>query len=341
MLDRLLFKFSNAPFNQEDAREMAELMKAVGEFELPILKTWYCASILRAVCSHRLASHYGQHDAGEIRYREKTDELALSIKFNSIWGKVSWNLIAAVLFATPLRYLKRIHNVDRTQTGSGVNTMRWRLFLKSLCKEWTDSNLLATVLVSGTVAFLAIPQLDGMARMSGILSALYALSSVLCGMLLLSKHQDRVESFGSMGMVYFNRTKARGAGTAHLLAILLSLPRASMLWSMIWFILAVMCYAHGPSTVDIPQRYLVAARYISFILLGVFTIVGVLVLGFFYEIWSISASSKADADLRAQTETRNGLQRFIWRPSKAEIRSTDQRLDMSDTIDDNSKEEEY
>ncbi|KAG8729714.1 hypothetical protein FRC12_020775 [Ceratobasidium sp. 428] len=262
-------------------------MKTIADLNRPILKTWYCASILRAICKDRLASHYGQNDAREVRRRERVEDVELSLPFGSVWDKFAWHTIALVSLGAPLGYLKRIHNVDRTQIGDGVNTLRWRAFLKSLCKEWTDSNLLATVLVSATVALLAIPEINGMARIAGLLSALYALSSVLCGMLLISNHQDRVESFGSTGVVYFAQAKARSTGTTRPLALILSLPLAFMLWGMFWFVLAVMSCAYGPSPEDqLPHRYIAAARYICFIFFSVLAIAGGLVLRFFHGIWN-------------------------------------------------------
>ncbi|KAG9127457.1 hypothetical protein FRC07_013518 [Ceratobasidium sp. 392] len=297
--DRALFKSSNAPFSQEDAREMTELMKTISDLKRPVLKTWYCAAILRAICEDRLHSHYGQNDAREVRRREKAEDVESNLPFSSLWDKLIWHVVALVSLGAPLRYLKRIHNVDRTHTGDGVNTLRWRGFLKLLCKEWTDSNLLATVLVSATVALLAIPDLNNMARATGIIAALYAFSSVLCGMHHISNHQDRVESFSNTGVQYFEQAKYQGAGTTRLLAVILSLPLAFMLWGMFWFILAVMSYAFGPGPKDTPYWYLLATRYTSFVFFGALVITGFLVLWFFHGIWSIPVLDKSDQ--QAQT----------------------------------------
>ncbi|KAG9127621.1 hypothetical protein FRC07_011504 [Ceratobasidium sp. 392] len=259
--DRALFKSSNAPFSQDDAREMTELMKTIADLKRPTLKTWYCASILRAICKDRLASHYGQNDAREVRRRERTEDVESSLPFNSIRDKITWHLVAFMSLGAPLRYIKRIHNV-------------------------------ATVLVSGTVALLAIPALNGMARIAGLVSALYALSSVLCGMLLISNHQDRVESFGGTGVTYFERAKSRTTGTTRPLAVILSLPLAFMLWGMFWFVLAVMSCAYGPGPEEVSHRYTVAARYISFVFFGVLAITGFAVLSFFHQIWEASTPTK-------------------------------------------------
>lgn len=53
---------------------------------------------------------------------------------------------------------------------------------------------------SATVALLAIPGINGMAQIAGIISVLCAISSVLCGMLLIFNHQDRVETSGAAGV---------------------------------------------------------------------------------------------------------------------------------------------
>ncbi|KAF8595847.1 hypothetical protein BDV93DRAFT_417543, partial [Ceratobasidium sp. AG-I] len=190
--DRVLFKTSNAPFSKEDAQEMTDLIKTVSgahasslarsrylDLKRPTLKTWYCAAVMRAISQDRQASHYGQNDAREVRRKERADNVGSPLPFDSKWDWLAWHLLASMSLGSPFGYLKRINNVDRTTTGDGVNTLRWRAFLKSLCKEWTDTNLLATVLVSATVALLAIPGLNGMAQIAGIISALCAISSVL------------------------------------------------------------------------------------------------------------------------------------------------------------------
>ncbi|KAF8597191.1 hypothetical protein BDV93DRAFT_499869 [Ceratobasidium sp. AG-I] len=198
--DRVLFRTSNAPFSKEDAQEMTDLIKTITDLKRPTLKTWYCAAVMRAISENRLASHYGQNDAREVRRRERSEDLSVTLPFSSWLHRIVWYFIALASLGTPFGYLKRINTVDRTTIGDGVNTLRWRTFLKSLCKDWQDSNLLATVLVSATVALLAIPGLNGLAQIAGIVSSLCAVSSTLCGMLLLSTHQDHLDGSGGTGV---------------------------------------------------------------------------------------------------------------------------------------------
>ncbi|KAF8595846.1 hypothetical protein BDV93DRAFT_573665 [Ceratobasidium sp. AG-I] len=145
--NRVLFKASNAPFSKEDAQEMTDLIKTISDLKRPTLKTWYCAAVMRAIsivswslnlAQDRLASHYGQNDAREVRRKERADDVSSPLPFSSNWDRLLWHLVAPMSLGSSFGYLKRINNVDRTTTGDGVNTLRWRVFLKSLCKEWTD-----------------------------------------------------------------------------------------------------------------------------------------------------------------------------------------------------------
>jgi hypothetical protein len=59
----------------------------------------------------RLASHYGQNDAREVRRRERSEDVDSTLPFNSLLDKVAWYFVTSASFGAPLRYLKRINNV--------------------------------------------------------------------------------------------------------------------------------------------------------------------------------------------------------------------------------------
>ncbi|KAG9080575.1 hypothetical protein FRC06_006404 [Ceratobasidium sp. 370] len=89
-----------------------------------IIQTWYCAAVMRA---RTIADTPTTDDA--VRQKSPIEWLI-------------WHIAGILAFGAPFGYLKRINNVDRTIIRDGINTIRWRAFLKELCKEWTDSNLL-------------------------------------------------------------------------------------------------------------------------------------------------------------------------------------------------------
>ncbi|KAG8708454.1 hypothetical protein FRC09_001252 [Ceratobasidium sp. 395] len=294
--DRVLYEASNAPFEKENARELLDLMQTISNNDtngLPSndIQTWYCASVMRTIIYDRRHSHYGRRRAAEIRRRAQSNDLLIHLPFNSLVEWTVWHIAGILGFGSPFGYLKRINNVDRTVIQDGINTIRWRSFLEGLCKEWKDSNLLATVLVSGTVALLAIPGLNGLAQIAGLLSALCALSSVLSGTLLVLNHQSRVESSSKAAFVYFERAKLRGLGTTRPLAVILSLPVSLMLWGMFWFVFAIAACAVESGLPGISGAYMLSTRIIllsfvlAFVVLGVFTII------FLHNIWGSSGST--------------------------------------------------
>ncbi|QRV78704.1 hypothetical protein RhiJN_06719 [Ceratobasidium sp. AG-Ba] len=154
--DRVLYEGSNAPFEKENAREMLDLIQnistreAMGGNNQPgspasVLCTWYCSAVMRAIVYDRRYSHYGRRRAAEIRRRAQSEDLAIDLPYKFAIERVLWYVAGVLAFGSPFGYLKRIHNVDRTVIGDGINTIRWRAFLKELCKEWTDSNLLVSI----------------------------------------------------------------------------------------------------------------------------------------------------------------------------------------------------
>ncbi|KAG8788498.1 hypothetical protein FRC12_014499 [Ceratobasidium sp. 428] len=280
--DRVLYEASNAPFEKENARELLDLMQTISDNDINGLpsndiKTWYCSSVMRTII--------------EIRKRAQSDDLLIHLPFNSPVEWTVWHIAGILGFGSPFGYLKRINNVDRTVIQDGINTIRWRSFLKELCKEWKDSNLLATVLVSGTVALLAIPGLNGLAQIAGLLSALCALSSVLSGTLLVLNHQSRVESSSKAAFVYFKRAKLRGLGTTRPLAVILSLPVSLMLWGMFWFVFAVAACAVESGLPGISDAYMLSTRIILLSCVLAFVALGVFAIIFLHNIWGSSGST--------------------------------------------------
>ncbi|KZV90099.1 hypothetical protein EXIGLDRAFT_128312 [Exidia glandulosa HHB12029] len=147
--DRLLFKHTNATFSKEDSKDLLEMLDRMQKERGPSpLRNWFVASTLRAIVSDRQGTHYGQHDAPKYRQREADDMIGT---FEDLaWPmKLLYYGLGIVLFlGIPHTYFRRIQDVDRTRFNDGVNAMRWKAFLRSLLKEWSDSNLLATVLIS-------------------------------------------------------------------------------------------------------------------------------------------------------------------------------------------------
>jgi hypothetical protein len=157
-----------------------------------------------------------------------------------------------------------------------------------------------------TVALLAIPGINGMTQIAGLMSALCALGSVLVGTLLVSNHQSRIESSSSAVVslveflqatyissiehpikqfLYFKRAKKHGMGTARPLAVILSLPVSLMLWGMFWFIFAIASCAYASGLPGISSQYAISTRVILLSFVFALLVLGAVVVSFFYKIW--------------------------------------------------------
>ncbi|EJD42216.1 hypothetical protein AURDEDRAFT_168769 [Auricularia subglabra TFB-10046 SS5] len=202
--ERVLFQQTNATFSREDSRELLEILTRLKDVDLGsserssayrktpssfALRTWFMAAVLRQIAHDRLCTHHGQPDAPQHRQREADDMHAEREEFGFRIGLLYYVVGTAMFLGIPHSYHRRILSVDKTDTGYGVNSMRWKAFLGSMLKEWTDSNLLATVLISATVGFLAIPGIEDNSRIMGLFAVLLAIGSVLIAPIHVTRSQ--------------------------------------------------------------------------------------------------------------------------------------------------------
>jgi hypothetical protein len=176
---------------------------------------------------------------------------------------VMMRCLAPFLFNAPYEH---VHSLHKLYVDSIVNQLDWRSFVQNLNAEMQDFNLLATVLLSVNVGFLAIQSVDE--------GGGYSLSQV-------ASYVSVISSFGSMllGVNIARQSYARGPdmvdnvqawleSLVHLkhgletLAIMYSLPYALLMWGMIFFVLAFFteCFHHSSAVPSVPVS--VAALFV-------------------------------------------------------------------------------
>lgn len=82
-------------------------------------------------------------------------------------------------------------------TGFGrtdTTTERWHRFVQENVKDWNGTNLVATVLISAAVAFLAVPGIDNVSRCMALISVLVAVASIVTGLLNVWQHQHETRA---------------------------------------------------------------------------------------------------------------------------------------------------
>ncbi|KAG2069570.1 hypothetical protein BDR04DRAFT_683680 [Suillus decipiens] len=168
---------------------------------------------------------------------------------------VMMKCLAPLLFNAPYEH---IHSLHKLYVDSIVNQLDWRTFVQKLNAEMQAFNLLATVLLSVNVGFLAIQSVDdgGGDSLSQVASYLSVISSF--GSMLLGVNIARQSYTQGPDMV--DNVQAHLQSIVHpkhgleTLAIIYSLPYALLMWGMIFFVLAFFteCFRHSSAVPSVP-----------------------------------------------------------------------------------------
>jgi len=119
---------------------------------------------------------------------------------------------------------------------------QWKKLVDALIQEWTDTSLLATVLWTADMAFLAINDINIEAQLGSLISTALALSSIICALLQIRQHRGRTGAQSHEVAYYLDSVEGRYFGLLPL-AINYSLPYALLVWSVAWFGIAIVFYS--------------------------------------------------------------------------------------------------
>jgi hypothetical protein len=171
--------------------------------------------------------------------------------------------MSILCFGVPYAYLRYIDEMFSTGFGRTDNTTeRWHRFVQENVKDWNGTNLVATVLISAAVAFLAVPGIDSVSRCMGLISVLVAVASIVTGFLNAWQHQHETRETPELTIIvrclfsidfvltqpfvwqmdFFQRAE-NGVHNFNLLAILLSLPLVLLMWSTATFAVGIVTFS--------------------------------------------------------------------------------------------------
>ncbi|KAG2033450.1 hypothetical protein BDR03DRAFT_967496 [Suillus americanus] len=261
--DRVTSKFSTSPYAAENISTMLELVNNIepqGKSK-DGRSAWTIAKFMAIYHTGMLRSSYGQNDD---YFDIENSEPNLEPYRRSILMAV----LSPLMLKSAEVYAEELHSLR-----DNFSLERWRKFVNKVDISIRDSNLLATVLLSTSIGFLTIGNVDSSSvdARSGAQIVIYC--SVIC-------------SIGSIiiGLVIFKQYRAKGADTParaitilkrifrepyglERIAVICSLPYILLMWSLILFSIAF-CETTFSST-DVETRTPVAAA-ISLVLLSVF-----------------------------------------------------------------------
>ncbi|KAG1851965.1 hypothetical protein F4604DRAFT_1303455 [Suillus subluteus] len=181
---------------------------------------------------------------------------------------VMMRCLAPLLFNAPYEHVRSLHKL---YVDSIVNLLDWRTFVQKLNAEMQDFNLLATVLLSVNVGFLAIQSVDSggghsLSQVTSYVSVISSFGSMLLGVNIARQSYTR-------GPDMVDNAQARLESLVHpkhgleTLAIIYSLPYALLMWGMIFFVLAFFteCFNHSSAVPSVPVS---VAALIVLVLVG-------------------------------------------------------------------------
>lgn len=176
--------------------------------------------------------------------------------------------LAPLLFNAPYEHVRSLHKL---YVDSIINLLDWRSFVQKLNVEMQDFNLLATVLLSVNVGFLAIQTVDNgrgysLSQVASYVSVISSFGSMLLGVNIArqsyTQGPDMVDNAQALleSLVH----PKHGLET---LAIIYSLPYALLMWGMIFFVLAFFteCFRHSSAVPSVPVS---VAALIVLVLVG-------------------------------------------------------------------------
>ncbi|KAI0307015.1 hypothetical protein B0F90DRAFT_507046 [Multifurca ochricompacta] len=152
-------------------------------------------------------------------------------------------LLSCVFFGVHYIYRERLQSVHPLSSTSFAD---FRAFIQEILLEWSDANLLATVFVAANVTFLsALPGITTFQRTACLASTLLSLLEIVTGFHHMWRHRIRANADIDDVFQYFGGDVGPGGCTysnTTLLASALSVPIASLLWSVLCFTVAVSGY---------------------------------------------------------------------------------------------------
>ncbi|KAI5119536.1 hypothetical protein M0805_002558 [Coniferiporia weirii] len=244
---------SIVPYSQDMSKDLLNVLTIMSSnkdtFESSrnsCIKTHLVASLLERTAGERLRQHYGEQDArkflkGTVKHRRDVLDEYQSPPFGRVFNFV----MTALCFGAPYAYLRHINEFFMNGPGrTDTITERWQSFVDENVADWTNTNLVATVLVSASVALLAIPGIDHVTRILGITSTLFSIASIISGLLNVWQHQHQSRSNLELTVIFDFFSKAEClVKTDKLLAILLSLPMVLLIWSTLMFAASMVTFA--------------------------------------------------------------------------------------------------
>ncbi|THH13919.1 hypothetical protein EW146_g6354 [Bondarzewia mesenterica] len=182
---------STVPFSKMECEDLLKILNdtQVDWQQGSISRTVFLAWLSREIWSFRDAERYGQYTIKQSNVlradRLRTGPASVTPLVLPAYISIPLDfVINVVFFAIPRTYLAHVKAASEYHGRLSSIQARWEQYIDRIVREYQDFLLIATVLLSANVSFLAINDLSPIATAAGIVSVFASLGSIIVGVFL-------------------------------------------------------------------------------------------------------------------------------------------------------------
>jgi len=237
MVDHMTSPTSTFPLTATESATQIDALRSSKLASDPVSKghrVWVIARVWWNIVHARVKNYHGHHSARIDRTQVVKTELEETVFLRLL----QW-FSFFILFNAPNAHHERLRNLYLEKI---VYREQWQKLAGHLIQEWTDTSLLATVLWTADMAFLAINDINTPAQLGSLISTALALGSIITALLQIRQHRGRTGATSDEVANYLHSVEGRIFGLLPL-AINYSLPYALLIWSVAFFGLAIVFFS--------------------------------------------------------------------------------------------------
>jgi len=242
------------PFTQHECHEMMEILRSTSGSESNVqaaVQTRVVSRVLKRVVQWRQ-----HHFRPEKPLPRDAITESLLRRQRAPRGTCADFVLAWLCFGIPYFFANR-HGHQRYDEESGLmrSSGPFLVMGASVC-------LVAAIILSASVTFLALPGLDNIARTAGFVAILGSTASLASSVIAAFRHQTEVQRMTARGGEGFVTVSTGGT-------LLLSLPAVFLAWAIVAFVTGLVIYAFRGSVIVDPSHWKKFAEYTKWTTVGV------------------------------------------------------------------------
>ncbi|KAJ7465104.1 hypothetical protein FB451DRAFT_1262639 [Mycena latifolia] len=266
-----------------------------------------------------LVAKYGQQAAAA------ADRGALEKSIPTPTADFLFRFLDIASFGSFFRYLGRLEELRKLLSSDD----QWKSHILRLVREWEEFNLISTVLLTASAGILALQNLGAVPRTAILVSIISSFGGITTGLYCISKYQLRSpESSDSIerpsNILRFNYSHY--AFTHRQIALVLGLPMALLVWSLISFLVGILAF----TILDTETN-----GHVSNVAFGIIAVAGVVLVLMFLAMWNLSKLWATEelpsmsCRVQAFIESWPGMDRVLelwrrWGLIRTDVEETDQ-----------------